>query len=89
MAALPPYASTGQVAWHYGFRVICALIFLFLILPILIIIPLSFTASDFFTFTPEILQQIDATLVQRGMERWTLLAWRPPARSSAGPPTKR
>ncbi len=55
MAALPPYASTGQIAWHYGFRVICALIFLFLILPILIIIPLSFNATDFFTFTPEML----------------------------------
>jgi putative spermidine/putrescine transport system permease protein len=55
MAALPPYASTGQIAWHYGFRVICALVFLFLILPILIIIPLSFNATDFFTFTPEML----------------------------------
>jgi putative spermidine/putrescine transport system permease protein len=55
MAALPPYASTGQVAWYYGFRAICALVFLFLILPILIIIPLSFTSSDFFTFTPEML----------------------------------
>jgi putative spermidine/putrescine transport system permease protein len=55
MAALPPYASTGQIAWHYGFRVICALVFLFLILPILVIIPLSFTSSDFFTFTPEML----------------------------------
>ncbi len=55
MAALPPYASTGQIAWYYGFRVICALIFLFLILPILIIIPLSFNATDFFTFTPEML----------------------------------
>jgi putative spermidine/putrescine transport system permease protein len=55
MAALPPYASAGQVAWHYGFRAICALIFLFLILPILIIIPLSFNATDFFTFTPQML----------------------------------
>ena len=55
MAALPPYATAGQVAWHYGFRAICALVFLFLILPILIIIPLSFTSSDFFTFTPEML----------------------------------
>jgi putative spermidine/putrescine transport system permease protein len=55
MAALPPYASTGQVAWYYGFRLICALIFLFLILPILIIVPLSFNATDFFTFTPEML----------------------------------
>ena len=55
MAALPPYASAGQRAWYYGFRIICALIFLFLILPILIILPLSFNAEDFFTFTKEML----------------------------------
>jgi putative spermidine/putrescine transport system permease protein len=55
MAALPPYASVGQRAWHYGFRVICALLFLFLIFPILVIIPLSFNAQDFFTFTKEML----------------------------------
>ncbi len=51
MAKLPIYATTGQKAWYYSFRVICALIFLFLIAPILIIIPLSFNAEDFFTFT--------------------------------------
>lgn len=55
MSALPPYASNAQIAWYYGFRVICALIFLFLIIPILVIIPLSFNASDFFTFTKEML----------------------------------
>ncbi len=55
MAALPPYASTGQRAWYYGFRVICALLFLFLIFPILVILPLSFNAQDFFTFTKEML----------------------------------
>ena len=55
MSALPPYASAGQKAWYYGFRTICALIFVFLILPILVIIPLSFNASDFFTFTKEML----------------------------------
>jgi putative spermidine/putrescine transport system permease protein len=54
--ALPSYASTGQTLWYYGFRVICALIFLFLIIPILVIIPLSFNAQDFFTFTPEMLR---------------------------------
>jgi putative spermidine/putrescine transport system permease protein len=54
--ALPPYASVGQRAWYYGFRVICVLIFLFLIFPILIIIPLSFNAQDFFTFTPGMLR---------------------------------
>ena len=52
---LPPYATTGQRIWYYAFRVICGLIFFFLIAPILVIIPLSFNAQDFFTFTPEML----------------------------------
>ncbi|RMA41000.1 ABC transporter permease [Rhodophyticola porphyridii] len=56
MSGLPPYASTGQRAWYYGFRVICGLIFFFLMAPILVIIPLSFNAQDFFTFTPEMLR---------------------------------
>ncbi len=56
MSALPPYATTGQRIWFYTFRyVICAGILFFLIAPILIIIPLSFNAQDFFTFTPEML----------------------------------
>ena len=53
--ALPIYASTGQKIWHYTYRTICVLVFLFLIIPILVIIPLSFNAQDFFTFTPEML----------------------------------
>ena len=56
MAALPPYAGPGETLWWYGFRVICGLIFLFLIFPILVIIPLSFNAEDFFTFTPGMLR---------------------------------
>ncbi len=56
MSALPPYASAGQIGWYYSFRVICALILFFLIAPILVIIPLSFNAEDFFTFTPEMLK---------------------------------
>ncbi len=55
MSGLPPYASTGQKVWYYSFRVICGLIFFFLIAPIVVIIPLSFNAQDFFTFTPEML----------------------------------
>jgi putative spermidine/putrescine transport system permease protein len=53
---LHPYLTSGQVLWHYGFRVICGLIFMFLITPILVVMPLSFNAQDFFTFTPEMLQ---------------------------------
>jgi len=56
MSALPPYASTGQRIWHYTFRyLICGSILFFLIAPILTIIPLSFNAQNFFTFTPEML----------------------------------
>jgi len=55
MAALPIYATTGQKIWYWTFRAICVAIFFFLIFPILIIIPLSFNAKDFFTFTPEML----------------------------------
>ncbi|KPQ07874.1 MAG: ABC-type spermidine/putrescine uptake system permease component [Rhodobacteraceae bacterium HLUCCA12] len=53
--ALPSYASPLQRGWYYGFRVLCGLIFVFLMFPILVIVPLSFNAQDFFTFTPEML----------------------------------
>lgn len=53
---LPPYATFGQRVWYYAFRVICALIFIFLITPIIVVMPLSFNAQDFFTFTPEMLR---------------------------------
>ena len=53
--ALLHHATMGQRVWYYIFRLICTAIFLFLILPILVILPLSFNASDFFTFTKEML----------------------------------
>lgn len=55
MSKLPPYTTIGQKIWHYTFLFITALIFFFLIFPIIIIIPLSFNAQDFFTFTPKML----------------------------------
>ena len=53
---LQPYLSSSQVLWHYLFRVICGVIFIFLIMPILVVMPLSFNSQDFFTFTPEMLK---------------------------------
>jgi len=53
---LVPYLTPGQVLWHYSFRVICGAIFVLLITPILVVMPLSFNAEDFFTFTPEMLR---------------------------------
>lgn len=54
-AGVPSYATAGEVLWHNSFRLICGLIFFFLIAPIVVVIPLSFNAQDFFTFTPEML----------------------------------
>ena len=53
--ALPVHASTGERAWYYTFRVLCAAIFVFLIGPIFVIVPLSFNELPYFTFTPEML----------------------------------
>ncbi len=55
-AKLVPYLTPMQVLWHYTFRIICGAILVFLITPILVVMPLSFNAQDFFTFTPEMLR---------------------------------
>ncbi|MEM9602173.1 MAG: ABC transporter permease [Pseudomonadota bacterium] len=55
MSGLPPYAGLGERIWYYTFRVICGLIFLFLITPILIVMPLSFNVEPYFSFTPGML----------------------------------
>ena len=52
---VPIYATGLQVLWFNAFRLICGLIFFFLIAPIIVIMPLSFNAQDFFTFTPAML----------------------------------
>lgn len=53
--ALPSYATPLERAWRYAYFVICVLIFIFLMAPILIVIPLSFNAEPYFTFTPRML----------------------------------
>ncbi|MBC7145024.1 MAG: ABC transporter permease [Thioclava marina] len=53
--AVPAYASPLERTWHYTYLVICGLIFFFLIAPIIVIIPLSFNAEPYFTFTEKML----------------------------------
>lgn len=53
--AIPSYAGPIERLWYYLYRIMCAAIFMFLIAPILVIIPLSFNAEPYFTFTPEML----------------------------------
>ncbi|NCV30647.1 MAG: ABC transporter permease, partial [Rhodobacteraceae bacterium] len=52
---LPPYATSKEVLWFYTFRTICGAIFVFLITPIIILIPLSFNQEPYFSFTPGML----------------------------------
>ncbi|MEA2117796.1 ABC transporter permease [Halovibrio sp. HP20-50] len=49
--AIPSYATRGERIWHTIFLGICGLVFLFLIGPLLVIIPLSFNAEPYFTFS--------------------------------------
>jgi putative spermidine/putrescine transport system permease protein len=48
--AAPPYATRPEVIAHYGLRVFVGLVLLFLIAPILAIMPLSFNSEMFFTY---------------------------------------
>lgn len=53
--ALPIYASPLERIWHYTYLTLCTAIFIFLISPILVVIPLSFNAEPYFTFTEAML----------------------------------
>ncbi|MCE8012962.1 ABC transporter permease [Billgrantia desiderata] len=74
--AIPSYATRGERIWHYVFLGICALIFLFLVGPLLIIIPLSFNAQPYFTFSQEMLSLDPAGYSLRWYEDFfTSRAW--------------
>ena len=49
--ALPSYAAAWEVLWFYALRGVCGLVFLFLVVPILVLIPLSFNQEPYFSFT--------------------------------------
>ncbi|MGA0542935.1 ABC transporter permease [Neotabrizicola sp. VNH66] len=53
--ALPTYADPLERLWYWTYVVLCTVIFIFLIAPILVVIPLSFNAEPYFTFTPKML----------------------------------
>ena len=47
---LPPYASKAEKLARFGLVTVCLLVLLFLIIPVLVIIPLSFNSSSFLTY---------------------------------------
>jgi len=50
--ALQPYATTGDRLGHYALNAFCVGVLAFLVIPILFVIPMSFSASKFFEFPP-------------------------------------
>jgi putative spermidine/putrescine transport system permease protein len=50
-----PYLSAPERVWRWIYRLLCVAVFFFLIAPILVIIPLSFNAEPYFTFTEKML----------------------------------
>ena len=51
--ALAPYATPAEKTWYYTFRIMCGMIFFFLIAPIIVIIPLGWNSIPFFTYPME------------------------------------
>lgn len=54
--ALPIYATKSERAFTLGYKIFCALVFVFLMAPILVVIPLSFNAEPYFTFTKKMIE---------------------------------
>lgn len=50
LPVFPPYLSLQQRAWFYLFRSFNVLVLVFLVLPVLVIIPLSFSDSTFLSY---------------------------------------
>jgi len=48
--SLPPYATTSEKFAYWGLRAFVGLVLLFLISPILAIMPLSFNSDMFFSY---------------------------------------
>ncbi len=50
MWQFPPYATLPDKLGYYAFLAFCGLIFMFLVLPVLIVLPLSFNSEPYFTY---------------------------------------
>lgn len=54
-ATASTHESKGEKIWRYFYLTFCGFVFVFLIAPILVIIPLSFNAEPYFTFTRDMI----------------------------------
>jgi putative spermidine/putrescine transport system permease protein len=49
----PSYTTPRQKLWHYTYIVFCGLVLFFLVAPLVVVIPLSFTTSPYLQFVAE------------------------------------
>ncbi len=49
--ALPSYTETRYRIWHYIYLTICTSVFIYLVAPLFVIFPLSFTSDEFLMFS--------------------------------------
>lgn len=81
MRKFPEYFTFWHIAGHYALRISAYLVLAFLMLPILVIVPLSFNAEPFFTFTEGMLSLDPQAYSLRWYQaiaadqKWTLAIW--------------
>ncbi|NOD63817.1 MULTISPECIES: ABC transporter permease [unclassified Ruegeria] len=81
MRKFPEYFTFWHIAGHYSLRFSAYLVLVFLMLPILVIVPLSFNAEPFFTFTEGMLSLDPDAFSLRWYQaiaqdqKWTLAIW--------------
>ena len=81
--SVPQYIQGWEKAWHYVLRVFVGLVLFYLVFPILVIIPLSFNATPYFTFTKEMLALDPAGYSLKWYEDFfTDLNWRTAVKNS-------
>jgi putative spermidine/putrescine transport system permease protein len=49
----PSYTTPRQKLWHYFYRTFCGLVLFFLVAPLIVVLPLSFSTYPFLQFVPE------------------------------------
>lgn len=76
--SLPTYTGFLGKSWYYSMRTVGGVVLLYLVLPVLVIIPLSFNAEPYFSFTRGMLQLDPAAFSTRWYQEllndpmWTL-----------------
>ena len=68
--ALPSYTEVRYRIWHYFYLFICTCVFVYLIAPLFVIFPLSFSADEFLVFSEGMKRLDPDAFLQGGIKTW-------------------